>query len=437
MLTLGDVLKKIIGGGTPSKSKPEYWNGPIYWCSVKDMSDGKLKISQTEDTITQLGLDNSSANLIKAGNLITSTRMGLGRAFINLSDMAINQDLKALIPNDKTTTEFLLWLLLIKKEELEGLGTGSTVKGIRLETLRNIKINLPPLPTQRKIAKILSAYDDLIENNLKRIKLLEEMAQITYEEWFVSRKINKQLISDSQIELHNLEDLIANYMNGGWGKETEEGNYTIPAYVIRGTDMPDISSGSLDNLPLRYHTSSNFKSRELKYGDIIIEMSNGNIDNVGRSFYYDRDFNKLIQYPAICASFCKMLRPINIELSYIINTHIKYIYATNRMLVYKSQAANGINNFRFEDMISEEIISIPKGELLNKLVATLKPKYELISNIRNQIRLLKEARDILLPRLMTGMIDVENITGQTDSMMEDALMMAAENVIKYDKTKNK
>ncbi|MBT4135031.1 hypothetical protein HOE39_01675 [Candidatus Woesearchaeota archaeon] len=303
--------------------------------------------------------------------------------------------------------EFLSYLISLMN--LNWFAGGSAQPLLTHSWIKPIKVTMPEFPTQRKIAKILSAYDNLIANNLKRIKLLEEIAQKTYEEWFVFRKIDNELIDDSQIEFQNLEELIADYMNGGWGKEVEEGSYTVPAYVIRGTDMPDISSGSFNKLPLRFHTNSNFKSRELQSGDVIIEMSNGNINNVGRSFYYDRDFNKLIEHPAMCASFCKMLRPKTVELSYIVDSHINYIYETNRMLVYKSQAANGINNFRFEDMISDEVLSIPKGKLISKLVATLKPKYELISKVRNQIRLLKEARDILLPRLMTGMIDVEKL----------------------------
>ena len=270
-------------------------------------------------------------------------------------------------------------------------------------------LTVPLLPSQQKIAKILSSYDDLIENNLQRIKLLEEMAQNTYEDWFAFRKIDDEIIKDSEIDFVPLEELIQNYMNGGWGKEVEEGGYITPAYVIRGTDMPDISNGYFDRLPLRFHTKGNFLERQLTNGDIIIEMSNGNIDNVGRSFYFNGDFIKQIQYPAICASFCKMLRPKNIEFSFIIDSHLKYIYHTNRMLVYKSQAANGINNFRFEDLITDELLMIPKGELLSRFVDSLKPKYQLISNFRRQIKLLREARDILLPRLMTGMIDVEKL----------------------------
>lgn len=182
---IGDVVEKIIGGGTPSKSCPEYWNGNIPWCSVKDMLDDRFQLSQTEDYITEDGLKNSASNLIPAGTIITATRMGLGRAFINTVDMAINQDLKAVLPNARIDKKFLLWLIVSKRDEIEGLGTGATVKGIRLETFKGIKLHLPPLPIQKRIAEILSAYDDLIENNGKRITLLEELAQRTYEEWFV------------------------------------------------------------------------------------------------------------------------------------------------------------------------------------------------------------------------------------------------------------
>ena len=279
--------------------------------------------------------------------------------------------------------------------------------------VRGLKIDLPPLPTQRKIASILSAYDDLIENNLKRIKLLEEKAQLTYEEWFVLRKLNGEIISDSQINIEPLSANIERFINGGWGKEEIVGNYFNEAYVIRGTDMPKVSRGQFDDLPLRYHTESNLKSRLLQHGDIAIEMSNGNIGNVGRSFYFDCGLSKILSKPTICASFCKMIRPKAINLSYLIDAHLKYIYNTNKMLVYKAQAANGINNFNFDEMIKDEELFIPKGEKLDILTDSIRVNYDAISNIRIQNQHLKEARDILLPRLMTGMIDVEQMSLET------------------------
>ncbi len=101
--------------------------------------------------------------------------------------MAINQDLKAVYPNKKfVDNDFLLWNYVSQAAHIESMGNGATVKGIRLEQLKSIEIKLPPLQTQKRIADILSAYDNLIENNLKRIKLLEQAAQNIYKEWFVN-----------------------------------------------------------------------------------------------------------------------------------------------------------------------------------------------------------------------------------------------------------
>jgi type I restriction enzyme, S subunit len=407
---LGDVLDKIVGGGTPSKENPSYWDGgDIFWCSVKDMSDDKFRILQTKDTITLDGLNNSSANLIPKGTVITATRMGLGRAFINETDMAINQDLKALIPNSNINNKYLLWTIILYRNYIEMLGNGATVKGIRLETLKNIKINLPPLPAQQKIAKILSNYDDLIENNLKRIKLLEESARLTYEDWLLRRKVHGEIVPDLEITDTPLVEMIDDYMNGGWGKEDPEGGYIHQAYVIRGTDMPDISQGEFSRAPLRFHTESNLKPRKLNIGDIAIEMSNGNIGNVGRSIYFDSGINSIFSEGCMCASFCKMIKPKSLGFSYLIDSHLKYIHNTDEMLIYKSQGANGINNFRFKDMVNDEVISIPNGRHLINLTEIFKNIYSEKSNLTIQIKLLKEARDILLPRLMTGMIDTDNM----------------------------
>ncbi len=92
--SLGDIVSLFVGGGTPSRSKPEYWGGTISWMTVKDFAT--FDSSRTQESITKKGLDNSASSLILAGTLITSTRMALGKAVIYDIDVAINQDLKAL-----------------------------------------------------------------------------------------------------------------------------------------------------------------------------------------------------------------------------------------------------------------------------------------------------------------------------------------------------
>ena len=114
----------------------------FYWVLTK-------YLSKTVDSITEEGLKNSSANLIPANNIITATRMGLGRLFINTVDMAINQDLKALIIKDSYDKNFIFWSLISKSELILSLGTGTTVKGIRLEEFRSIHFAIPPFEEQK------------------------------------------------------------------------------------------------------------------------------------------------------------------------------------------------------------------------------------------------------------------------------------------------
>jgi type I restriction enzyme S subunit len=151
----------------------DYWNGNIPWATVKDLiSDWS---TNTQEHITKKGLTNSSANIIPKGTLIIATRMGLGKVIRFSQDVAINQDLKALFPNSNLDKNFLFQWLKYKASLIEGLGSGSTVKGIRLEVLKAIKILLPPLPEQKQIASILSSVDESIQKAKDKKSQLEKV----------------------------------------------------------------------------------------------------------------------------------------------------------------------------------------------------------------------------------------------------------------------
>ena len=179
--TLGELVT-IKGGGTPSRDVEAYWNGPIPWASVKDFK-GK-EISQTAESISDLGLENSASNLIPAGTILVPTRMAVGKAAINTVDLAINQDLKALFPNEAVNVRYLLHALLASSGDLERRATGATVKGITLEVLRELPIRLPPLPEQKRIAAILDQADALRAKRREALAKLDEMAQAIFVEMF-------------------------------------------------------------------------------------------------------------------------------------------------------------------------------------------------------------------------------------------------------------
>ena len=163
---LGELIRKIEGGGTPSKEVDAYWNGRIPWASVKDLSDFNSK--KTKDFISHEGLKNSSSKLIPKGTVITSTRMAVGTAVIFDIDVAINQDLKAIFPTEELDPKFLLYYFIKHQKRILYLGTGSTVKGIQLNDLKKIQIILPPIEEQKKIVDCLSNSVVTIKN-LNRI----------------------------------------------------------------------------------------------------------------------------------------------------------------------------------------------------------------------------------------------------------------------------
>lgn len=393
-VVLGDVLFKIVGGGTPSKAIDSYWNGDVYWCSVKDMTEESKYLYSTEDTITFEGLKNSSSNLIKRGTVVTATRMGLGRAFISGVDMAINQDLKALYPNEKIDNIFLLYTILFNKDVIEALGSGATVKGIKLETLKSIKFLLPPLETQRKIAKILSNYDDLIENNLKRIKLLEEMAQQTYEEWFVrmrfpgheSATINPETGLPEGWEKVKLGE-VCNFSQG-LQVPIEKQFTQFSNELIRFIRIVDVTQNTND---IRYIESPKSLNQFVHFKDVfmvrygapqVVTNYHGIIAN---NFFRINinDENKLKR---------KFL------FSFLNRNEIKENLLA--MSVSATMPAISFKSFSTLDII------LPEIEVQAKFHKYVDTTYDLILNLQNQNQRLREARDILLPRLMMGMVEV-------------------------------
>lgn len=183
MATLAQYVD-IKGGGTPSKKVEEYWNGSIPWASVKDLKSTVL--DSTVDSITQEGVDNSATNVMPAGTIIVPTRMALGKVAVTSVDMAINQDLKALLIKDERelNKRYLLRFLESQSKEIEKKGKGATVKGITLDVLRDLEIPLPPLAEQKRIAAILDKADAIRRKRQQAIQLADEFLRSVFLDMF-------------------------------------------------------------------------------------------------------------------------------------------------------------------------------------------------------------------------------------------------------------
>lgn len=151
---LGDICQ-VLGGGTPSKAKVEYYSGKIPWATVRDMRSDV--ITETECKITKEAVASSATNVIPSGNVVIATRVGLGKICLLAQDTAINQDLRGIVPIDLTTlsVRYLYWWFKSIADLIVAEGTGATVQGVKLPFVKSLPIPLPPLPEQHRIVGIL------------------------------------------------------------------------------------------------------------------------------------------------------------------------------------------------------------------------------------------------------------------------------------------
>jgi len=180
-IPLGELVE-IVGGGTPSRSVPEFWNGGIPWATVKDMTS--VELSETQEFISDKGVSTSATRIVPAGSVIMATRMGLGKVAINKIDLAINQDLKALKCNGKLDPKFLLYFLQSKAGYLESQGKGATVKGIKLDLVRSLPVPRLTLPEQRRITAILDKADGIRGKRRQAIDLMNVFLRSVFLEMF-------------------------------------------------------------------------------------------------------------------------------------------------------------------------------------------------------------------------------------------------------------
>ena len=167
---LGDVCN-VVGGGTPDTKNKDYWSGNIPWATVSDMNCDVLK--STGYYITDKGLNESSSRIIKTGEIIIATRVGLGKVCKLAVDTAINQDLKGIIPkNNNILRDFIFYYFKHKTKYIVDNGIGATVKGVKIKFIEGLSFDYPSLSEQQSIVETLDSLKskvDRLQANYEKI----------------------------------------------------------------------------------------------------------------------------------------------------------------------------------------------------------------------------------------------------------------------------
>jgi len=161
--SLGQV-SDVIGGGTPSTSIPEYWDGDIVWLTPTEITsrDGKVVVDSIRK-ISESGLKSSGAQMLPRGSVLLTSRASVGFAALSGTELCTNQGFQSLVPNSSISAKFLMFWVQLNRSEFESRSAGSTFKEISKSNVKSIKISVPPQLEQERIVEITSSIDEVIE----------------------------------------------------------------------------------------------------------------------------------------------------------------------------------------------------------------------------------------------------------------------------------
>ncbi len=398
---VGD-LGRVVTGKTPPTSEERYFGGEYKFISPKDMDFDSRYIRSSLTSITQEAIEKFKNQVIpKDTVMFTALSYGFGKIGLAESTCLTNQQINSIVVDELNYDfNYVYYLLRSSKEYFLTFNAGIVTPIVPKSTFEKIKILVPKKKsTQQKIAHILSAYDDLIENNLKRIKLLEEMAQITYEQWFVRMKFPGHETTPIDAET----GLPEGWREGAISEVSDVNACSITKKTAPETihyiDIASVNTGDYESPAiLEFATAPSRARRKVGIGDTIFSTVRPN--RKVYSFVYED--NPLL---VVSTGFATLTPKLKGACSFVYLTVANQSFVDKAVSVAGGAAYPAVNQSDFEKIK----VCIPNNKLIRKFSDKCNASFEIIGKLRKQNQLLKEARNILLPRLMTGMIDVDQI----------------------------
>ena len=391
-----DRFADRCSGHTPSKSFPEYWNGGIKWISLSDTFrlDNGL-VTETDKEISQLGVENSSAQIHPAGTVVLSRDAGIGKSGVMAEPMAVSQHFIAwrCDTDQKLHNWYLYNWLQINKPEFERQAVGSTIKTIGLPYFKKLKIALPPYSEQRKIAKILSTWDKAIATTEKLIAASKQQKKALMQQLLTGKKrlVNPETgrVFEGEWEEVQLENIAIKIMVGIASAATH-------AYSKSGVRMLrnlNIKDGWIDDSDLLYVTEdyeSQHKSKRLKEGDILTVRTGypGQSAVVGEVYENAQCFTSLItrldKEKALPDFICKY---INSEFG--------------KKFITSGEAGGAQKNVN-AGMLKRMPVPLPSMQEQQKITKVLTTTDQEIEHLESKLSYFQQEKKALMQQLLTG-----------------------------------
>ena len=270
---------------------------------------------------------------------------------------------------------------------------------VQQDVLNNVEIAVPALEEQERIGSFLKRLDDKIALNNKINENLEQQAQALFRKWFIDSP------DAASWQVGNFSNLIEETVSGDWGKDKPSGNNTEMVYCIRGADIPEVRMGNKGKMPIRYILSKNYMAKQLTDGDIVVEISGGSpTQSTGRVAAITEALLERYDRRIVCTNFCKAIKPKK-GYSMYIYYYWQYLYNMGVLFSYEN-GTKGIKNLNINDFIEMEPINIAPKELIDKFGAFCQIIFSKIYENGLENEKLAQIRDLLLPKLMNGEIEL-------------------------------
>jgi type I restriction enzyme S subunit len=418
-----DLALQMFGGGTPSTTKPEYWDGDQPWTTTAIIKEDDIFLRKVQRFISKTGLDNSSAKIAPKGSVLIGTRVGVGKAAVTTFNIAINQDLTALIPNDKILPEFLA--LSLKEQSVqtwfENHKRGSTIKGVPREDLAVLEIPLPPLSGQHAIARVLRMVQQAKEATEKVIAATHQLKQSLMLHLFTYGPV-----PFDQADQILLRETPYGKVPAGWLQVPIGQCAYVQTGLAKGRKLSEVETVSLPYLRVANVQSGRLGLAEmktielrkqeinrylLKDGDVVL-TEGGDFDKLGRGFIWRNEVPQCIHQNHIFAVRASRTKLLPEFLAYLVQSDYGRSYFLS--VAHKTTTLACINKTKLEAF---PVLLPPLAEQrqIAMQFATVDTKLAAEETRRDALNALFRS---LLHHLMTGKVRIHDL--ELPSVKEDA-----------------